>query len=103
MPRLVGTRKAFNASCDVDLLNAATARLKLLGLDRSAFIEQQFAALLAWSDPLVAVLESGRSEAEMKVVLRSQLSNVQNMLSHAHGDMADLMAWSVEDSTHSNE
>jgi hypothetical protein len=102
MPRLVGKRKAFNASCDVDLLNAATARLKLLGLDRSAFIEQQFAVLLAWSDPLMSVFNSGMSEAEIKVALRSQLPNVQSLLSHAHGDMADLMTWSVTD-THNNE
>lgn len=108
MPKLVGTRKVFNASCDVDILAAATARLKLLGLDRSGFIEQQFVALLTWSDPLVFLLEAAKSGEELdlqavKLQLRRRLPEVQALMSHAHGDLADMMQWSVEDPTHNNE
>jgi hypothetical protein len=73
--------------------------LKLLGVSRSHFVEAQMVGLIRWAEPLAPILEAAqRGEAdpgEVKAVLRRQMPDIQELLSAAHGEVAEMMRYSV--------
>jgi hypothetical protein len=80
-------------------MKRADGILKLLGVSRSHFVEAQMVNLIHWAEPLAPILEAVKSgeadPGEVKAVLRRQMPEIQEMLSSAHGDVADLMRYSV--------
>lgn len=73
--------------------------LAVLGVNRSQFVESQMLSLIHWAEPLAPILQAVKSgemdPGEVKALLRRQMPEVQDLMATAHGDMADLMRWSV--------
>jgi hypothetical protein len=92
-------RLTYTLTADPDVMKRADGILKLLGVSRSYFVEAQMVNLIHWAEPLAPILEALKSgdadPGEVKALLRRQMPEIQELLSSAHGDVADLMRYSV--------